>query len=343
MNISSVDANASIRGAVNFLNPPTNAQVQNSNSPDSIQSCCPIQSDFRGFLPYLIFQGICHYFNRFWYTLLYIYDSICYQLEAVPEPLFRNADVEQMQQTYWGLGSDKWKEAVDGVYHEHGKWVFDCGLHNHTIEPGYMLSVERAFHYISYHLNTRTNAAQYMQIHQLVCGHFDGENNSVLMGQEKVGVFRNIEDKNWWTPWTPWYGTFSAEAIAELDAQNPRVASYDLAANKLTYTSFTREEIHDLVERYFTEFYDEMDAASNNEDQKLRGIARLITRLEWLHPFKDGQGRTDSLLLNKLLVEFGFKPALLKHPYKSSTLGLNGWTDYLKQGMHNWEAGQILT
>jgi hypothetical protein len=80
-----------------------------------------------------------------------------------------------------------------------------------------------------------------------------------------------------------------------------------------------REKIDSLVER------------------KLVLIKNLFQNLEWLHPFRDGQGRTDLLLLAKLLSENGFTPAILEEPYMSSFSSREEWLAYLKEGMQKWE------
>lgn len=71
--------------------------------------------------------------------------------------------------------------------------------------------------------------------------------------------------------------------------------------------------------------------------KKLVLIADLYQKLEWFHPFPDGQGRTDLILLSKLLAENGFTPAILDHPYMSSFCSLEDWTAYLIEGMQKWQ------
>lgn len=70
---------------------------------------------------------------------------------------------------------------------------------------------------------------------------------------------------------------------------------------------------------------------------KLIAIAELYQLLEWLHPFKDGQGRTDLTLLAKLLSEEGYNPAILEKPYFSTLATLPEWTEHLIQGVENWK------
>lgn len=71
-------------------------------------------------------------------------------------------------------------------------------------------------------------------------------------------------------------------------------------------------------------------------DKKLSLIADLYQKLEWLHPFQDGQGRTDLIVLSKLLSENGFTPPILDDPYMSSFSPLSNWIEYLKKGMASW-------
>ena len=72
--------------------------------------------------------------------------------------------------------------------------------------------------------------------------------------------------------------------------------------------------------------------------QKLVLIGRLYYALEWGHPYPDGQGRTDLLLLAKLLSENGFTPAILDEPYMSSFSSEEDWIAYLEEGMQKWQS-----
>jgi len=70
--------------------------------------------------------------------------------------------------------------------------------------------------------------------------------------------------------------------------------------------------------------------------QKLMLIADLYQKLEWFHPFPDGQGRTDVILLGMLLAKHGFCPTILDHLYASSYVPLDVWAEYLIEGMVRW-------
>lgn len=70
---------------------------------------------------------------------------------------------------------------------------------------------------------------------------------------------------------------------------------------------------------------------------KVGVIADLFQKLEWLHPFRDGQGRTDLVLQAKLLSEEGLNPAILEDPYFSTCSLHEEWKEYLIQGMQQWK------
>ncbi len=72
--------------------------------------------------------------------------------------------------------------------------------------------------------------------------------------------------------------------------------------------------------------------------EKIKVIADLFQKLEWLHPFEDGQGRTDLVFQAKILAEQGFNPAILQEPYMSTYSPLAEWEEYLFQGTERWKA-----
>jgi len=103
----------------------------------------------------------------------------------------------------------------------------------------------------------------------------------------------------------------------------------------VTYHVDNRES-QAIITRLFDQFKEGVHAATSS-DEKIRRIADLYQVLEWLHPFRDGQGRTDLTLLAKELAANGFTPAILRWPYFSTYHHLDDWVIYLKQGMERWQ------
>jgi Fic/DOC family len=86
--------------------------------------------------------------------------------------------------------------------------------------------------------------------------------------------------------------------------------------------------------------YSEIDkAVLKKEYQKeaLNNIATVFAELEWMHPWLDGQGRTDLILLNFLLTQEGLNPVILEDPYFSTSTTIPEWTAYLEQGGEAWK------
>lgn len=109
------------------------------------------------------------------------------------------------------------------------------------------------------------------------------------------------------------------EKVTELfNEYNQKMSEYNSQISLLSLDSGENPEFKNLVRK------------------KLAAIANLYQQLEWLHPFPDGQGRTDILLLVKLLTEEGFNPPILFNPYISSVVTLEDWIRDLEIGMALW-------
>lgn len=104
----------------------------------------------------------------------------------------------------------------------------------------------------------------------------------------------------------------------------------------LSYAQFTQENYDKIAHIFFEDFNQQIEQAKT-KDEKITIIADLFQKIEWLHPFVDGQGRTDLVLLAKLLTENGIHPAILREPYVSSMSTLSEWNASLLEGLELWE------
>ena len=265
--------------------------------------------------------------------------------------LLLNPSITQAEfaETYWGLGDNKWKEGIDGVHHSFGAEVYDLGLHKKYAEPGYLQGLKKAYQFLSSHANQMLSCQFYLSLHKAACGHFKGKANNTLMGQEKVGVFRNSEDIITATFAEPDY-LMTQNAINEFNELNGELtlifgASFrigDLILNSksprsvtIYYHQFSKEQVAIVFNYFLTHFYSDIRHAATDE-LKVRAIAKFIQRLEWLHSVRDGCGRTDTALLNYLLTIYGLNPVLLKFPYITSCKGLDEVVPLLMAGMQEW-------
>ena len=96
------------------------------------------------------------------------------------------------------------------------------------------------------------------------------------------------------------------------------------------------EQLERIIDTLFERFNAQI-AEPHTQEEKIVLIADLFQKLEFLHPFPDGCGRTDLILLAKLLSEHGAHPAILDKPYTSTFCPLLPWVEYLKEGMSKWE------
>ena len=138
---------------------------------------------------------------------------------------------------------------------------------------------------------------------------------------------------------------------AELGEDRP-LASLIEDSDEWTYVhySYSGSEDHErITQKLFDRYNRKMrevntllkDCPNEVESKRLREekidlIADLYQLLEWLHPFQDGQGRTDLVLLAKLLSDQGFNPAILEEPYFSSTATPAQWRAHLREGIQRF-------
>ena len=73
------------------------------------------------------------------------------------------------------------------------------------------------------------------------------------------------------------------------------------------------------------------------ENAKLAEIAKCVQRLEQAHLFMDGNARTTGfLVLNKLLLENGFSPAMIADPNRFDAFSINELVQEIRQGQETF-------
>lgn len=346
-----------------------------------------------------------------------------------------------MNQVFWGLKDNWWKQVYDGKFHPYGNNVFDRGLHGGIVEPGYYKSIKLACEYASERLGDPLTFEIYQRIHQVACGHFSMLCKPVIIvDKAKIDHFRDascccnrnlvhityasedrfekkrrrlsfaylhsirshlkcehqirsetgskeelaslsdecklrvieifsktesryreygIDIRGFLENGNPFYEE-AIESTREVMAQLKRTqerfnfskpfaelkinATYEETIVSLHYLYCDPVEIEQVLRMLLDEYNEQMqtlppNAVRSSEENKyaLTLIAELFQNLEWLHPFFDGQGRTDLVLLSKLLTENGFNPAILYQPYLSTFEPLEKWIDYLENGIEAWK------
>lgn len=276
------------------------------------------------------------------------YDAVRYMIEkryATPQMQFSQQQLEQIQRQYWALGDDKWKEGVESHYHIHGRYVFDQGLHQGSIEPGFHRNWNRSVYFLSHQFQQKMCASLYLRLHTIACSHFLGATNDTLMGQDKVGVFRGSDDHITWNCNGRYIPT--AEARQELAIMNAEIIQrfgvtlanfVDNTDGSVTlrYTTMSREKAGAIYDYFSANLYAELERAQNPDD-KLTAICKFFRNSEWLHSVRDGCGRCDLMTFNFLLTQNGFHPTTMQDSYLASTTSLANWVTYVRGGLANWE------
>ena len=102
---------------------------------------------------------------------------------------------DQAKRTYWQLGENWWRQILDGKDHEHGKWVFDLGLHRGHKEHGFLKSLLKACTWATDHLDEVLTFEGYDELHAQACSHFRGRENDTQCLASEVRVLRYKEEK----------------------------------------------------------------------------------------------------------------------------------------------------
>ncbi|MFJ8230802.1 hypothetical protein ACIQ9E_12705 [Streptomyces sp. NPDC094448] len=93
-------------------------------------------------------------------------------------------------------------------------------------------------------------------------------------------------------------------------------------SDELITTNYKPEEWSDLLNAIFADYGKEIDAAVDDR-AKMAAIARVVTKLQIMHPFGDGNRRLNvHVILPRLLLENNFRPVIspeMKHMFQGGT------------------------
>lgn len=283
---------------------------------------------------------------------------------------------EEAQKTFLGLGKNSWKQVIDGEYHKYGPFVFDEALHKRKSEPGFYDSLQKGLSFTSERITNPLTISFYKKLHKVVCSHFKGKENNTLMKAEEAGKFRNPKFTELGNPIVPTLKTpiptnnltqyeenrclITQELSKNCNDLNVSIfaefiINHDIVTNPgfeylfaIIYSIYSAKELKKICKSLFDHYNTKIEElnskikASSNSSihellfEKIKIIAWLFQMLEWLHPFEDGQGRTDLILLGKLLSQEGLNPPILNAPYMSSIHPLEDWVEYLLEGIEKW-------
>ncbi len=122
---------------------------------------------------------------------------------------------------------------------------------------------------------------------------------------------------------------------------------YEKSDPSLNFEEITKKLISEFnlnLENLQKNAYEKIQTGVSTKDVKreylesvISLIAQAYAELEWAHPWIDGQGRTDLVMLNGLLCREGLTPCVLREPYFSTSNTIQDWVNYLKGGLVEFE------
>lgn len=125
--------------------------------------------------------------------------------------------------------------------------------------------------------------------------------------------------------------TEQSQADLWRDANDPTLINDDLM---VSYRPPDPEHVPHLMQD-IVDHYNEKITTAETEDEKLRIIVAHVQAIEQLHPFNDGNLRTAYILLQRLLIQNGFLPAMLYDPNFFDGFDVDTLVEMVKEGIEN--------
>lgn len=100
----------------------------------------------------------------------------------------------------------------------------------------------------------------------------------------------------------------------------------------------TEEKGREIVANYFKEAWDALEATDEFDyDKRLNIVVKLYHNLENFHCFLDGNGRTNYVVLQAMLVEIGLHPVSLYNLMESALGSVEEERQRVIEGFFKWE------
>lgn len=219
-----------------------------------------------------------------------------------------------------------WRNVIEVQYVGYGRYVFDKGLHGQYKEKGFYDGVLRGIRYLKNTFSDSLSIKLYKKLHKHVCRNMVKNTNSrCLIDGKDAGQFRDSTNSMAWVigryPITQhmferlnkqYHQTGLGKVERRLigcDAEGTSATQF-----RVIYTLFSKKKVKKLVKRAFSRYEKKLNKIPKNgtskkqDHKRLKAIVFLFKRLEMIHPFVDGNGRTNILILQRELIKNGFPP-----------------------------------
>jgi hypothetical protein len=265
--------------------------------------------------------------------------------KKTPEKMNLRYGLESAKKKFNALQADIWKQYIDLAHQKHDKLVYDTAAHRggkeKDKEKGYIANMEAAHAYAGQHIGEKLDADSYDEIHARAMKH----SKHVLKEGGAHSYYVNRLTAN----------MANAKLHAELKEHKLVTIEPDPENDQLMRCVFTYGNgdpvlLKKTLNAIFTEFYTAIDqikdpeesAAQSSEErmgvikandtQRIQLIAVLHKKLEYLHPYSDGNTRTNLVILNKVLSEYGFYPVIFSNPNDSYHKTNEEWAKEIEAG-----------
>ena len=227
---------------------------------------------------------------------------------------------------------NKWRLFIDSKkqIEENGWLDFECR------EPGYLQGMYAAWDLVENSIEDDLSIGLIKSLHLQCTGGVRGMVNSLTPGCFRQGCSRNglSEGEN-----------VSIAGLIELIESEHYNRHYHIENAFIKFPTRELALFENDITHLMNEYYGTIHSAPHPE-KKLFCIIRLISSLERLHPFSDGNTRLFSMiLLNRELIKQGFSPTIMQNPNRSVGFSQRELYDEIIQGMETFQqikAGHFL-
>lgn len=218
-----------------------------------------------------------------------------------------------------------WRLFIDGNKQQRENGWLDFELR----EPGYLKGMIKGWEYIAEHLEAKLSATFIQMLHKKCTNQVKNMLNNTV-----CGIFRAYE--------SPYQNlslrvNSSLRGKLELMEAEDRAQHYQVEDEVIVSLSLSSMEIEKRLNDIIAHYYESLEMAQDPQ-MKFSILARLIQRLERLHPFMDGNTRLFSMLIvNKELINLGFSPVILDNPNRSVGFSHEEFCNEMIAGMETFK------
>jgi hypothetical protein len=222
------------------------------------------------------------------------------------------------------LGDEIWRQYVDLDSQAFGPLAYDLGLGKGSVEPGYLAAMARGHRLVRAQLGRPLTEDMYRSLVPACLP--SPPSGGYRSCRSWIHVHRDRLEPGIEDVWRE-HGAFGDASVEGVAPSKLRLCFAHLEPEAI------QARVAEVIARYGAE-----SAAATDWTATLLSIARLHQALELLHPTNDGNTRRHALVLYKLLVDAGERPAVLTEINDVYVRTPATWARMIAEGMRRHEA-----